>query len=56
MLLFKDEHLTQMEKYSMLEAQVMISNHFNSYEKQQEFLAQLLGPATSVWSSQETQR
>ncbi|XP_040207688.1 exportin-5 isoform X2 [Rana temporaria] len=56
MLLFMDEHLTQMEKYSMLEVQVMISNHFNSYEKQQEFLAQLLGPATSVWSSQETQR
>ncbi|PIN88319.1 hypothetical protein AB205_0198680 [Aquarana catesbeiana] len=56
MLLFMDEHLTQMEKYSMLEAQVMISNHFNSYEKQRDFLVQLLSLATSVWSSQETQR
>ncbi|CAI9573123.1 unnamed protein product [Staurois parvus] len=55
-LLFMDERLTQMEKYSMLEAQVMISNHFNNYEKQRDFLAQLLSPAISVWSSQEIQR
>ncbi|XP_073484791.1 exportin-5-like [Aquarana catesbeiana] len=56
MLLMRDEHVPQKEKYSMLEAQVMISNHFNSYEKQRDFLAQLLSLATSVWSSQEMQR
>ncbi|KAM5163438.1 exportin-5 [Mantella aurantiaca] len=56
MLLFMDENLTQMEKYSMLEAQVIISNHFNNYEKQKDFLAQVLSPATSIWSSQEIQR
>ncbi|XP_072266143.1 exportin-5-like [Pyxicephalus adspersus] len=56
MHLFMDENLTQMEKYSMLEVQVMISNHFNNFEKQQDFMVQLLTPATSIWSSQELQR
>ncbi|XP_073484789.1 exportin-5-like [Aquarana catesbeiana] len=56
MLLMRDKRVPQVEKYSMLEAQVMISNYFNSYEKQQDFLAQLLSQATSVWSSHEMQR
>ncbi|XP_069810527.1 exportin-5 isoform X2 [Dendropsophus ebraccatus] len=56
MLLLQEERLSQMEKYPMLEAQVLISNQFRDYERQRSFLVHMLGPALSLWSSEELQR
>ncbi|XP_075719893.1 LOW QUALITY PROTEIN: exportin-5 [Rhinoderma darwinii] len=56
MLLLQDERLAQMEKYAMLEAQVLISNQFKDYERQRGFLVQMLQPAVSIWMSEEMQR
>ncbi|XP_073421022.1 exportin-5 isoform X2 [Dendrobates tinctorius] len=56
MQLMQDERLSPMEAYSMLEAQVFISNQFKDYEKQRCFLAQMLAPALTAWMSEEMQR
>ncbi|KAM4041690.1 exportin-5 [Anomaloglossus baeobatrachus] len=56
MQLLQDERLSQMEKYAILEAQVLISNQFRDYERQRGFLVQMLGPALTIWMSEDMQR
>ncbi|KAG9464895.1 hypothetical protein GDO78_019239 [Eleutherodactylus coqui] len=56
MLVGENERLSHFEKSGVLEAQVLISNQFKDYELQRGFLVQLVGPAVSVWMSEEVQR
>ncbi|XP_075060596.1 exportin-5 [Mixophyes fleayi] len=56
MLLLQDQRLVHLEKCAILEAQVLISNHFKDFEKQRTFLGQLLSPVVSIWVSKEMQR
>lgn len=55
--LFSDElMLTQMEKGALLEALILISNHFNDYNKQKAFLGELMAPVTAQWLAGEMKR
>ncbi|KAM4692893.1 exportin-5 isoform 2-T2 [Discoglossus pictus] len=55
-LLSDDLQLTQMEKCSILESVVVVSNRFKNYERQRAFLAELLNPFMPIWQSEEIQR
>ncbi|KAM4772449.1 exportin-5 [Rhinophrynus dorsalis] len=54
--LLQEELLTQMEKCVVMEAVVLVSNHFKNFERQSTFLAELLSPLVSIWLSEEVQR
>ncbi|XP_063094880.1 exportin-5 isoform X2 [Cavia porcellus] len=55
--LFSNELLlTQMEKCALMEALVLISNHFKNYERQKMFLEELMAPVASIWLSEEMRR
>ncbi|XP_063774861.1 exportin-5 [Pseudophryne corroboree] len=56
LLLLHSQHLAIMEKCALMEAQVLLSNHFKDFEKQRVFLEQLLSPAVSTLLSEEVQR
>uniref|UniRef100_A0A7N8YE89 Exportin 5 n=1 Tax=Mastacembelus armatus TaxID=205130 RepID=A0A7N8YE89_9TELE len=43
--------LTHMEKCSLIEALVLISNQFNDFAKQQAFLDELMGSVVAEWTS-----
>ncbi|XP_071963530.1 exportin-5-like isoform X3 [Antedon mediterranea] len=45
--------LTQLEKVALYEALILLSNQFNDYRKQRDFLATILEPVATVWNSQE---
>ncbi|XP_067277534.1 exportin-5 [Pseudorasbora parva] len=52
--LFSNEMLlTQMEKCSLIEALILISNQFKDYNKQKAFLEELMAPVTAQWLSEE---
>ncbi|CAN2387514.1 Exportin 1-like protein [Pristimantis euphronides] len=56
MRLLQDERLSMSERGGLLEAQVLISNHFKNYEQQHGFLVRMLELTMSVWMSEELQR
>ncbi|XP_048061811.1 exportin-5-like isoform X1 [Megalobrama amblycephala] len=52
--LFSNEKLlTPMEKSSLMEALILISNQFKDYNKQKAFLEELMAPVTRQWLSEE---
>ncbi|KAK9964002.1 hypothetical protein ABG768_005210, partial [Culter alburnus] len=52
--LFSNEMLlTPMEKSSLMEALILISNQFKDYNKQKAFLEELMAPVTAQWLSEE---
>ncbi|NWI97156.1 XPO5 protein, partial [Pitta sordida] len=55
-LLSNELLLTQMEKCALMEALVLISNHFKDYERQKAFLEELMAPVAGMWLSPEMQR
>ncbi|NXA10140.1 XPO5 protein, partial [Sapayoa aenigma] len=55
-LLSNELLLTQMEKCALMEALVLISNHFKDYERQKAFLEELMAPVAGLWLSPEMQR
>ncbi|KAF7661800.1 hypothetical protein LDENG_00254150, partial [Lucifuga dentata] len=52
-LLTNEASLTQMEKCSLMEALVLISNEFKDFGKQKAFLDELMAPVFAQWSSEE---
>ncbi|XP_061601346.1 exportin-5 [Cololabis saira] len=44
---------TYMEKCSLMEALVLISNQFKNFEKQKAFLDELMAPVVAEWTSEE---
>lgn len=55
--LFSNEMLlTPMEKSSLMEALILISNQFKDYNKQKAFLEELMAPVTAQWLSEEMRR
>uniref|UniRef100_M3YN98 Importin N-terminal domain-containing protein n=1 Tax=Mustela putorius furo TaxID=9669 RepID=M3YN98_MUSPF len=55
-LLSNELLLTQMEKCALMEALVLISNQFKSYERQKVFLEELMAPVASIWLSEDMHR
>lgn len=45
--------LTFMEKCSLIEALVLISNQFKNFEKQKTFINELVAPMIAEWTSEE---
>ena len=45
------DELSQMEKTTLLEALVLISNEFKDYTKQSAFVADILAHVRSIWLS-----
>lgn len=52
-LITTDVTLGQMERFSLVEALVLIINQFKDYDKQKAFLDQMLGPLITDWTSDE---
>lgn len=52
-LITTDVTLGQMERFSLLEALVLIINQFKDHAKQKAFLDQMLGPLITDWTSEE---
>uniref|UniRef100_A0A8C6UR59 Exportin-5 n=1 Tax=Neogobius melanostomus TaxID=47308 RepID=A0A8C6UR59_9GOBI len=52
-LLASDPTITYMEKCSLMEALVLISNQFKDFEKQKAFLDELLAPVVADWTSED---
>lgn len=52
-LITTDVTLGQMERFSLVEALVLIINQFKDYAKQKVFLDQMLGPLITDWTSEE---
>lgn len=55
-LLSSDASQTCMEKASLVESLVLISNKFQDFEKQKAFLDELLAPVLAEWTSEEMRR
>uniref|UniRef100_A0A8C7ZY62 Exportin 5 n=1 Tax=Oryzias sinensis TaxID=183150 RepID=A0A8C7ZY62_9TELE len=55
-LLSSDASQTCMEKASLVESLVLISNKFQDFEKQKVFLDELLAPVLAEWTSEEMRR
>ncbi|XP_076324689.1 exportin-5-like protein Ranbp21 [Tachypleus tridentatus] len=49
------DQLSQLEKCTLLEALVLISNEFHDYNKQLDFLKEIFNPVSSIWLSSELQ-
>lgn len=45
--------LTHMEKCSLMEALVLLSNHFKDFAKQKAFLDELMASVVADWTSEE---
>jgi exportin-5 len=45
------EQLSQMERCILIEALIIVSNQFNNFQKQSEFIAEVLAPARELWTS-----
>ncbi|XP_013417289.1 exportin-5 [Lingula anatina] len=45
--------LSQMEKCTLMESLILISNEFKNYDKQSAFLADILAPVREMWLSQD---
>lgn len=45
--------LTHMEKCTLMEALVLISNQFKDYEKQKAFVDELMASVVAEWTSNE---
>uniref|UniRef100_A0A8C4QPI4 Exportin 5 n=1 Tax=Eptatretus burgeri TaxID=7764 RepID=A0A8C4QPI4_EPTBU len=52
-VLHVDDRVSGLEKCALMEALVLISNHFHSYDRQKSFLADILTTAQSIWLSDE---
>uniref|UniRef100_A0A3P8V400 Exportin 5 n=1 Tax=Cynoglossus semilaevis TaxID=244447 RepID=A0A3P8V400_CYNSE len=52
-LFSSDGTLNHMEKYSLMEALVLISNQFKDFEKQKAFLNELMASMLAEWTSDE---
>lgn len=52
-LITTDVTLGQMERFSLVEALVLIINQFKDYAKQKAFLDQMWGPLITDWTSEE---
>uniref|UniRef100_A0A4W6DT15 Exportin-5 n=1 Tax=Lates calcarifer TaxID=8187 RepID=A0A4W6DT15_LATCA len=52
-LFSSDTTLTHMEKCSLMEALVLISNHFKDFAKQKAFLDELMASVVAEWTSDE---
>ncbi len=48
-----DNLLTHMEKCALIEALVLISNHFKDFAKQKAFLDELMASVFAEWTSDE---
>ncbi|KAK9541525.1 hypothetical protein VZT92_001560 [Zoarces viviparus] len=55
-LFSSDATLTHMEKCSMMEALVLISNQFKDFAKQKAFLDELMASVVAEWTSDEMRR
>ncbi|XP_012578036.1 PREDICTED: exportin-5 isoform X2 [Condylura cristata] len=55
-LLSNELLLTQMEKCTLMEALVLISNQFKNYERQKVFLEELMAPVANIWLSADMHR
>ncbi|KAE8600179.1 hypothetical protein XENTR_v10013121 [Xenopus tropicalis] len=55
-LLGEEQLLTQMGKCALMEALILASNQFKSYDRQQVLLEELIGPLVSGCVSEKTQR
>ncbi|XP_013773403.1 exportin-5-like [Limulus polyphemus] len=49
------DQLSQLEKCTLLEALVLISNEFHNYNQQLDFLKEIFNPVSSIWLSSELQ-
>jgi exportin-5 len=47
--------LSSLEKITLTESAIIISNEFKNYEKQSAFLAEVLKPSKDIWLSKEIQ-
>ncbi|KAM8947256.1 exportin-5 [Pelodytes ibericus] len=56
MLLEQYQVLGQMERCSLMEVLVLLSNQFKDLEKQRSFLTELISPLVTIWLSEEVQR
>uniref|UniRef100_A0A665TXJ9 Exportin-5 n=1 Tax=Echeneis naucrates TaxID=173247 RepID=A0A665TXJ9_ECHNA len=52
-LFVSDATLTHMEKCSLMEALVLISNQFKDFAKQKAFLDEMMGSVVAEWTSEE---
>lgn len=52
-LFSSDASLTHMEKCSLMEALVLISNQFKDFAKQKAFLDELMASVVAEWTSEE---
>lgn len=52
-LFSSDATLTHMEKCSLMEALVLISNQFKDFAKQKAFLDELMASVVAEWTSEE---
>lgn len=52
-MLSNEATLTLMEKCSLIEALVLISNQFKDFEKQKAFLDELMASVIADWTSDE---
>lgn len=55
-LFSNDATLTHMEKCSLMEALVLISNQFKDFAKQKAFLDELMASVVAEWTSEEMRR
>ncbi|KAM8852416.1 exportin-5 [Synchiropus picturatus] len=55
-LFSSNSNLTHMEKSSLMEALVLISNEFKNFDKQQAFLDELMAFVVTEWTSEEMKR
>ncbi|XP_055358363.1 exportin-5 [Betta splendens] len=55
-LFSSDAKLTHMEKCSLMEALVLISNQFKDFAKQKAFIDELMAPVAAEWTSDEMRR
>lgn len=55
-LFASDATLTHMEKCSLMEALVLISNQFKDFAKQKAFLDELMASVVTEWTSDEMRR
>jgi exportin-5 len=43
--------LSQLEVVTLQESLILVSNHFNDYNRQNEFIAEIISPVSSIWQS-----
>lgn len=49
----KDPQISKMEQITLQEALLLICNHFNEYNKQSQFVADVIRSGTEIWFEME---